>query len=899
MSANPSNPKLKQIRPDLPKKKKKNSRSLFTIVLELLYFFGICFKSCFSLISASSSVSSFTKNKDSHKISHSPSKQDSSHDGSDLQSTQVQEELSERPQPPSAAPTSRRARPLSQTRSYHSIFSSLRGSVRNTGNRGSSREKAQDRENGDKEEDEEEEEQEEIPTTQPRTEQTAKLSTKQSGNNVSPESQDEVEYDDDLWTTETPSLKIATLSPTKKVTHAKDLPRSSIKIRVHQKPGIKAASSSTSSSSSDSSSSTSFSTSSPTPSKNSLSTSSNSQESTASEQEYPASTSPESKKTYDKPSTTFTKPSVNGVNNANTQQTDATSVGKGSTSVGRPNGSGFGSRYSNGRRHPGILSRGNSTRILNGYKPAITSQANLPRTSLTSRGSTSQSTLPDRTQTRKMTQAIIPSTAKPPSPSVTQSLEKSHSHNFERAKSHGPTLQASRSSSNHPTTVKTSESSPSTLHRAPNRQTSHKPTEQHTTFEEEIEDAELAKAVEPTSKPQPTEAERKVEKGREESSNKKTTFNPNRISASFAERFPWLANRYPVRLNPGKGASPAPSRPDSRTPTARLSSSPGAGTPIGRASTTRISGATGAVGVSRIQETAEDLKNSSTHDSLKNVIGPNSVKTLLTDRNTVTSESRIKSTSSPLSPTFSSTTTLKPTRRPSSNGRDSHERNHSESSSDSINDHHGEYLKSSENVGQTDKGAEPISAEKKPNTPSADLWKYSEERRTIASPSRTSSGSTSGVISNDHPVGTNRRGHHPLLANRQFGGSRFSTRTQQGENLRLSSSSSHSSSSSRVPQPDQTSDRGVSNGNAMTKAGEFVGSNSQSAASSSASSSSARDNFRGQALRNRQPSLRGKLANGGQYKPGSGNGKVTQKSTCFFCLIEPMMFEAGFTSNIN
>lgn len=850
-------------------------------------------------MSASSSVSSFTKNKDSHKISHSPSKQDSSHDGSDLQSTQVQEELSERPQSPSAAPTSRRARPLSQTRSYHSIFSSLRGSVRNTGNRGSSRGKAQDRENDDEEEDEEEEEKEEIPTTQPPIEETAKLSTKQPGNNVSPESQDEVEHDDDLWTTESPSLKIVTLSPTKKVTHAKDLPRSSIKIRVHQKPGIKDASSSTSSSSSDSLSSTSFSTSSSIPSKNSPSTSSNSQESTASEKEYPASTSPESKKTYDKPSTTFTKPSVNGVNNANTQQTDATSVGKGSTSVGRSNGSGFGSRYSNGRRHPGILSRGNSTR-LNGYKPAISSQANLPRTLLTSRGSTSQSTLPDRTQTHKMTQAIIPSTTKPPSPSVTQSPEKSHSNNFERAKSHGPTLQTSRSSSNYPTTVKTSESSPLTLHKAHNHQTSHKPTEQHTTFEEEIEDAELAKAVEHTSKPQPTEGERKGEKGREESSNKKTTFNPNRISASFAERFPWLANRYPVRLSPGKGVSPAPSRPDGRTPTVRLSSSPGAGTPIGRGSTTRISGATGAVGVSRIQETAEDLRNSSTLDSLKNVIGPNSVKTLLTDRNTVTSESRIKSTSSPLSPTSSSTTTLKPARRPSSNGRESHERNHSESSSDSINDHHGEYLKSSENVGKTDKGAEPISAEKKPNTPSADLWKNSEERRTIASPSRTSSGSTSGVIStSDHPVGTNRRGHHPLLANRQFGGSRLSTRMQQGESLRLGSSSSHSSSSSSMPQPDQTSDRGVSNGNTMTKAGEFVGSNSHSAASSSASSSSARDSFRGQTLRNRQPSLRGKLANGGQYKPGSGNGKVTQKNTCYSCLIEPMMFEAGFTSNIN
>lgn len=789
----------------------------------------------------------------------------------------MQEEPSERPQPPSAAPTNRRVRPLSQTRSYHSIFSSLRGSVRNTGNRGSSRGKAQGE--NDEEEEEVEEEVEEIPTTRPPIEETAeiKLPTKQPENNVSPESQDEVEYDEDQWTTETPNLKIVTPSPTKKVIRANDLSKSPIKIRIHQKPGKKAASSSTSLSSSDSLSSTSFSTSSSTPSKNSLSTSSNTQESTVREKLYPPSTSPERKKTYGKPSTTYTKPSMNGVSDANSQQTDATSVGKGSTSVGRPNTSGFGSRFSYGRRHSGMMSRGNSTRIPNGYKPAINSQANLARTSLTSRGSTSQSNLLDRTQPHKMTQDIISSTTKPPAQSVTQSPENSHSYNLEKTKSHGPTtLQTSRSSSNHPTTIKTSESSQLTLHKAHNRRTSHKPTEQHTTFGDENEDAELAKAVEPTlsSKAQPTEHERKVEKGREESRNTKTSFTPNRISASFAERFPWLANRYPIRLSPGKGVSPVPSRPDGRAPTTRMSSSSGAGTPIGRGSTTRISGATGAVGVSMIQETTEDLRNSSTHDSLKNVIGPNSVKPSLTTRNAATSKSRIPSNSSPSS-TSSPTTTLKPVMGPSSNGRDSRERNHSEYSSGSKNDHTGEYLKNSETFGKTENGADPILIEKKTNVTSADPWRNLEDRRAMAPSSRTSSGSTSGVTStNSHPVGPNRRVHHPLLANRQFGGSRFPIRMQQGENSRLGSSSSHSSSSSSVPQPAQTSDRAISNGNAMTNTGEFVGSNSQSTTSSSASSSSARDSFRGQAFRNRQPSHRGKLANGGQYKPGNGNGKV-------------------------
>lgn len=763
-----------------------------------------------------------------------------------------------------AVPTNRRVRPLSQTRSYHGIFSSLRGSVR--GDRGSSRGKAQDREYDDEEEEEEEEE---ISTTQPPTEQTTteevKLTTKQPENNVYPESEDVIEYDEDQWTTETPVLKIVTPSPTKKVSRA----RSPIKIRVHQKPGIKAASSSSSSSSS-------------TPSKNSVSTTSNTKESTASEKESPASTSPESKKTYDKPSTTFTKPSMNGVNDANLQQTDATSVGKGST--GRTNGSGFSSRYSHGRRHSGISSRGNSTRVTNGYKPAIVSQANLPKTSLTSRGSTAQSTLPDRTQTHKTTQAISSSTTKRPSQSVTQSPEKSRSYNFDKTKSKGSTTsQTAGSTLNHLTTVKTSESSHSSSHNAHNPQTLHKASEKDTILEEENEnsdyktpDAELAKAVEPTSpsKPQPKENEKRVEKGRE-SSSRKPGLTRNTVSASFAERFPWLASRYPIRLSSGKGVSP--SRPDGRTPTSRTSSSAGAGTPILRGTTARMSGATGAVGVSRIQETAEDLSDSLTHDSLKNGIGSEAAKPSLTNRNTVTSEPRIPSTSSSFSSTSFSTTTSKPITPRYSNGqRDSRERDHSETSNGSNNDHDQEYLKSTGNAERNNKVSNPVSAVKNPSLTSAEPRKNLEERRTMVTPSRTSSGSTSGVTSTHvRPgVGANRRGHHPLLANRQFSGSRLPSRMQQGENPRQGSSSSQSSSSSSVPQPVHP----VGNGNTQTKTGEYEGSNSQSTMSSSglsssASSSSARDGFRGQGFRNRHPSLRGKLANGGQFRPGNGNGK--------------------------
>uniref|UniRef100_A0A674P9H3 Fibronectin type III domain containing 1 n=1 Tax=Takifugu rubripes TaxID=31033 RepID=A0A674P9H3_TAKRU len=631
----------------------------------------------------------------------------------------------------------------------------------------------------------------EISTTQPPTEETTteevNLTTKQPENNVSPESEDEIEYDEDQWTTETPVFKIVTPSPTKKVSRA----RSPIKIRVHQKPGIKAASSSTSSSSSSKSLSSSFpstssSSSSSTPSKNSVSSASNTKESIASEKEYPASTSPESKKTYDKPSTTFTKPSMNGGNDANLQQRDATSVGKGST--GRTNGSGFSPRYSHGQRHSGISSRGNSTRVTNGYKPAIVSQANLPKTSLTSRGSTAQSTLPDRTQTHKTTQAISSSTTKRPSQSVTQSPEKSRSYNFDKTKSKGST---------------TSQTAGSTLNRL----------------------TTLAKAVEPTSpsKPQPKENEKKVEKGRE-SSSRKPGLTPNRVSASFAERFPWIASRYPIRLSPGKGVSP--SRPDGRTPTTRTSSSAGAGTPIVRGTTTRMSGATGAVGVSRIQETAEDPSDSLTHDSLKNGIGSESARPSLTNRNTVTSEPRIPSTSSSFSSTSLSTTTSKPITPRYSNGqRDSRERNHSETSNGSNNDHNKEYLKSTGNAEKTNKVSNPVSAVKNPSLTSAEPRKNSEERRTMVTPSRSSSGSTSGVTStNVRPgVGANRRGHHPLLANRQFSGSRLPNRMQQGENPRQGSSSSQSSSSSIVngrPNLTATNEKDSSNRGISKAAGQ-------------------------------------------------------------------------------
>ncbi|KAM6906035.1 fibronectin type III domain-containing protein 1 isoform 2-T2 [Lycodopsis pacificus] len=750
---------------------------------------------------SSSAASSFSKTKDRRRTIHTPSKQDTDHDEPDLQSRKVTEEPTTPPPPRSGLPVNRRVRPLSQSqsRSHHSILSSARGSVRNTVNRGSSRGRAQDRED-------EEEEEEKIYTTASPVEETTTMEvvpeTKEPDNNVSPEFEDEAGYDEGPLTTKRPSLKVSTPSPI--TPRPNPPPRRPIKIRVHQKPGSKAASSSSSNSSSSSSSGTSpVSSSSFDPSLSSTS-SSRVQESAASKKDYVASSYPESKDTSDKPSTTHTKPSSTVVKETNSQQTEATSVGRGSVSAGRTKGSGLGSRYGYSRRHHGNVFRGNSTRMLNGYKPAVTSQLNLPSrtpnqaTSNTHSSATSQSTLPDRTSPER-----------------------------------------------------------DTTHREGNYDSNNKDT-----------DAEAIKVEEPTSnsKPQPTEEERGEEEAREESSNEKTVVSRTRISPSFAERFPWLATRYPGRFGSGTRASSP--RQDGRTSLTRTSSSMGTGRPVLRGTPTRVSGATGAAGVSTIQETSDDRR---THDSLKNGVG--SVKPSLTNINTASSDARNPTTSSSSSSSsLAATSSNSDSHHSSGRHRVSNEPVPRETSNDNNNDHNEDYL---------DERSKEISGKNyKVAINSADPNRHVEDndsvdtRETI---SRTRPGSPSGgTQTHRRPgVGGNGRVHSPLLANRQFGGSRLPIRPQPVQNSRMgsstsdSSSSSSDSSSSNVPRPVLISDRDVGSGTTVTKTGGLIGGNSQSTSSSSASSSSSR----GQGGRPRYPIVRGKPTNGGQLKPANGNGK--------------------------
>ncbi|XP_068071752.1 fibronectin type III domain-containing protein 1 isoform X2 [Danio rerio] len=84
------------------------------------------------IVSMPASSNTHTRNMDSQRTSQSTSKT-SSNNESDYQEPDEMEEPNT--QTTTQAPNTNRRRPLSQTRSYHSIFSSVRGSVRNGGSK--------------------------------------------------------------------------------------------------------------------------------------------------------------------------------------------------------------------------------------------------------------------------------------------------------------------------------------------------------------------------------------------------------------------------------------------------------------------------------------------------------------------------------------------------------------------------------------------------------------------------------------------------------------------------------------------------------------------------------------------------------------------------------------------
>ncbi|KAK2890109.1 fibronectin type III domain-containing protein 1 isoform X2 [Channa argus] len=833
---------------------------------------------------SSSATSSFSRAKDTRRTSHTSSKQDTNHDEFNQKSTEAPTK------PPQSRPAAR-VRPLSQTRSYHSIFSSVRGSVKNTGKTGLSRGRAQDTED-------EEEEEEKIPTTPSPVEETTMEvvpETKEPDNEVSPEdeSEDEVEYEEKPLTTVTPSLKVSFSSPTKPaINYANPPRRRPIKIRVHKKPVSKAATSLTSIPSTSSSSSS----------------SSHIQESAASRMDYVASTYPESKNAYDTPDLTTNKPSISDVKETNPQQTELlpTSAGR---SSGRSSGLGFSSRYANGRRRPGILFRGNFTRLLNGYKPAITSKLNLRNRTLdlskfnTRSSETSQSTLPDRSQTDRTSHVINSTTARSTSHSSPNSQATLDTFSFDKSlstvesKSHSSTT--SHNSNRNPSTSQSrsqqllstdkSGSSHSTSHRAShssatshNTHNSHRSPEQSTNedIQNKNTNTEVTKAETRT-----TEEDRGEDEGRDVSTNKNPVVSHTKISPSFAERFPWLASRYPGQFSSATRMSS--SRQDGRTPWTGISSSVGASTPIITGTSTRVSGATGAAGVSSIQETSEDAKTSSTTDLLKNSVGTGSVKPFLTNQNIASSDNRNPPTTSSSSSSASSSASTSSTSHESSSGhKDPRKPVYTGTSDNSNSNRNKDYVddRRTEISGKYDQVTDSTVVQKNPAISSANAHKNAEDNESVdtsETPSRTRSATSSGVTpSHRRPsLGVKGRGRSLLLTNRPFGGLRIAVRPKQAQNSRMGSSASNSSSlltdsssSSNLSLPLLTSDHDAGTGTTVKK----IGGGSSPATSSSSSSSpssfspSTRD---GLGVRSQYPKLRGKVTNGGAVKPANGNGK--------------------------
>ncbi|XP_054877452.1 fibronectin type III domain-containing protein 1 isoform X2 [Poeciliopsis prolifica] len=855
---------------------------------------------------SSGTASSLSEPKDPQTTSKTIIEQDIDKK-SDLEPTEMPEGPITTPKPHN---TNRRLRPLSQTRSYHSIFSSIRGSVRNTANRGSTR--------GAERENEEQEDDKKPTTPSPVVETTTVVpETKELDNNVSPLSEEDVDYDVQPLTTETPSLKALTPSPTKSAFKRPYRPnRRPIKIRVHQKTGSKSTSVSSSDSSSSSSSTASSSSSAMSPvsssSENSFSSTSRSSlshtsllasshiaESEPSKKDSADSTNHKTTKIHQKPDLTSTRNSLTHRKPlivVNSQETESTPTDTSSSMPERSSntGSRFGSRYGYGRRQTGSFFRGNSTRLLNGYKPSVTTQFNPPSRSnnqvISNTGSSdkTQSTLTERSQNHDTLNPSDPKSSKSTSRSTLDSQTTSDSSVFDKSqpatesRSHGSKLsqdtQASTSHSpihNLNTDISGSSQSVSQRHSSSTSQNNKNSRGSDTSSNRDIslsrrnEDTDYnnkddieSKAEGSTlnSRAQTTQDIREEDR-QDESSNKKPVGPRTRISSSFAERFPWLASHYPGRFTSSSRTSYP--RQDARTPLTRVSSSVGAGRPLLRETPTRVSGAAGASGVSLKQETAEDLKIMTRPDSIKNSVVLNSGKSSLPNQHAVTGDTRHPTT-------VSSSETGSLSLEKSSVVRDFSEVTHKEISKSGNN--------MRENVdtlstGRKGKLTDATSVQTNPALPP--VQRHEENNESAAAKetlSRARAGTSTGISSSIRRpgVGTNGRVRSPLLANRQLAGSRLSFRPQLVQNSRLGGSTPDSSSTSslNMPKPVLTSASDADR-DATVKDTELTGGNTHSGSSSPSS----RDTFRNQGGRTRYPIVRGSPNNGGRFKPGSGNGK--------------------------
>nr|XP_046146895.1 fibronectin type III domain-containing protein 1-like [Oncorhynchus gorbuscha] len=857
---------------------------------------------------ASSAASSPTQG--GRRTSYTPSqasKQDSYRDDVvNLQLEDVTKEPTTPTQTTSAPPTSRRTRPLTKTRSYHSIFSDVRGTVRNRAtNQRLGAGTAPARDKGRKTEAEDEQEEENKTTETTRDEEEEKLTNEDveekkeavTQNNVVPSTPEDNGYvrgrgkGKDVDEPSRPSLKTEVpssegTSSSSKPSYPLRKPLSGRRINSGRRPFSRTSvsgsvsQSKTQDAEKDSASSSSSSSSSSSPSPN--------EESAAIRKDDTVTNYSEGKKTYNQPSATAAKPSTSTPTPNQTvsePKTEAPSVGRGSALPGRG--------YGYGRRKPGILSRGNPDgQVLNGLiKPGSDS---------TSAGM-SQSTLP--------TKGKIPETSHthgshtPSTQDLTHHQDNNDYNNYKVTEAEATKEEEPISSSQTISTKHSSEDRKQDKRERGNRK------------EEGVRGDRREEGEMENRKEEGERGDRREEGGRGENYYNTPAPPPSKTPAPPASRINPFVKRHQSRFGTGMGSSSRVSSPraDGRVPWSRTasSSSVGAGRPIlrGFPSRTAASGAASASGASRtsaVQETSEDAKKPSTLYPLKNGVGAGALKPSLPNRNTVLGESRNPITSS--SSSFSSNSS-------SSSRRDTSEPVHRGSSTreDSSNDHKEDYLYkgSKEMYEWNEKVTDPTTAPKiiattttatTTTTSAPTTARRVPQSRAIesvdreATPGRTRPGFIPGsTLPRRTIIGPNGRVRSPLLINRQTG-SRFPLRAQPAQSTRLgssnanTSSSSSSSSSSSLSQPDHevSGAASVSTGGSSPSLSRpshrqtSIGSSQGSQGSSSSSSFSSRDSVVGQGTRTRYPSrsdphLRSKTPSGG-LKPGYGNGHGNGKN---------------------
>ncbi|CAB1340036.1 unnamed protein product [Coregonus sp. 'balchen'] len=834
--------------------------------------------------SAASPPTHHSKSQGGRRTSHTPSrttKQDSYHDDdTDLQLDAMTEQLTTPTQTTSAPPATRRTRPLTQTRSFHSIFSDVRGTVRKGatdqrlgGSISSARDKGRESETKDEQEEEYKtteptpEEQKEERLTNEALEEKKEAVTQKNVVPSKPEEEDR-SYgrgrgkDPSVDETSSPSLK--TEVPSSEGSSSSSKPSyplrkalSSRRINSGRRPFSR-----TSGSGSVSQPKTQDA---EIDSASSSSSSSSSQESAAIRKDDTVTNYAKGKNTYDQPSVTDTKPSTSTSTPeqaVSEPETEAPSVGRVPALPGRG--------YGYGRRKPGILSRGNPNgRVLTGLpKPGSASTSTggkIPETSHTHGSHTSNAQ--DSTH-----------------------HQENNDHNdyknteTEATKEEEPTSNSQTISTTHPSEEDGREDRREEGGREDRREEGGREDRR----EEEGRGDRREERGREDRREEGGRGDKREERGREdrreeggrgdrreeggrgdrreeggrgdrreeggrgdrreEGGRGENNYNtpappPSGKPAPPPSRINPFVNRHQSRFGTGMGSSSRASSPraDGRVPWSRTasSSSIGAGRPLLRGTASRTAalgaaGATGAAGASgesrtsTVQETSEDAKTSSTLYPLKNGVGVGSPKPSLPNRNAVLGGSR-----NPITSSSSSSSS-----NPSSSGRrDSSEPVHRGSSTreDSSNGHEEDYLYegSKEIYERNEKVTDPNPAPKTtttitttttttsaPSTPRR-VSQSGDNESVDPMPGRTRPGLNPGSTLPRRPIiGPNGRVRSPLLTNRQTA-SRFPFRAQPAQSTQLGSSNPDTSSSSSSSSSSSLSqpDRRVNGGASVSTGG--------------------------------------------------------------------------------